>query len=83
MTFLAPAVRWPLAFSASVKRPVDSMTMSTPNLAHGSSAGVLAETTWISAPLTMSTSSSALSAEDFLEPTVPVKRPCAVSYFRR
>ena len=26
MTFLAPAARWPLAFSASVKRPVDSMT---------------------------------------------------------
>ena len=26
MTFLAPAVRWPLAFSESVNRPVDSMT---------------------------------------------------------
>ena len=26
MTFLAPAARCPLAFSASVKRPVDSIT---------------------------------------------------------
>jgi len=26
MTFLAPAAMCPLAFSASVKRPVDSMT---------------------------------------------------------
>ncbi len=26
MTFLAPAARCPLAFSASVNRPVDSMT---------------------------------------------------------
>ncbi len=26
MTFLAPAARWPLAFSESVKRPVDSIT---------------------------------------------------------
>ena len=25
ITFLAPAVMWPLAFSASVKRPVDSI----------------------------------------------------------
>ncbi len=31
MTFLAPAVMWPLAFSASVKRPVDSITTSTPS----------------------------------------------------
>ena len=26
MTFFAPAVMWPLAFSASVNRPVHSMT---------------------------------------------------------
>ena len=29
MTFLAPASMWALAASASVKKPVDSMTMST------------------------------------------------------
>jgi hypothetical protein len=69
MTFLAPAVMWPRAFSASVKRPVDSMTRSTPNLAQGSSAGVLALTTWMSLPLTTRTSSSALSAADFFELT--------------
>src|SRR6185295_1781975 len=44
MTFFAPAVRWPLAFSASVKRPVDSITSWTPRAAQGSSAGDLAET---------------------------------------
>jgi len=31
-TFLAPAVMWARALSASVKRPVDSMTMSTPEV---------------------------------------------------
>ena len=31
MTFFAPAAMWPLAFSASVNRPVDSITMSTPS----------------------------------------------------
>ncbi len=83
MTFLAPAVMWPLAFSASVKRPVDSMTSSTPELAHGSSAGVLALTTLMSLPLTTRTSSSALSGEDFFEPTVPAKRPWVESYLSR
>src|SRR5689334_15924581 len=39
MTFLAPAVRWALAFSASVKRPVDSITYSTPSDFQGSWAG--------------------------------------------
>ncbi len=29
-TFFAPPTRWPLAFSASVKSPVDSITTSTP-----------------------------------------------------
>ena len=33
MTFLAPASMWARAFSASVKRPVDSRTMSTPEVA--------------------------------------------------
>jgi hypothetical protein len=59
MTFLAPAVMWPLAFSTSVNRPVDSITSSTPSAFHGSSAGDLALTTLISLPLTMSTSSPA------------------------
>ena len=41
MTFFAPAVMWPSAFSSSVNRPVDSMTYSTPSSFHGSSAGPL------------------------------------------
>ena len=84
MTFFAPAVRWPLAFSASVNRPVDSITRcDAEGFAHGSSAGVLALTTWMSLPLTTRTSSSALSGEDFLDETVPLNRPCVESYFSR
>ena len=83
MTFLAPAAMWPLAFSASVKRPVDSITSCTPKAAQGSSAGDLADTTLISLPSTTSTSSSALSAADFLLLTVPLKGPWMESYFSR
>ena len=43
MTFLAPASMWARALSASVNRPVDSITMSTPRSPHGSWAGSL---TW-------------------------------------
>ena len=43
MTFFAPAVMCAAAFSASVNRPVDSRTMSTPRSPHGSVAGSL---TW-------------------------------------
>src|SRR4029078_13444874 len=43
MTFLAPAVRWPLAFSASVKRPVDSITSWTPRADQGIYDGVMLE----------------------------------------
>ena len=35
-TFLAPALMWASALVASVKKPVDSMTMSTPRSAQGS-----------------------------------------------
>ena len=38
-TLLAPASRCPSAFSASVKSPVDSMTMSTPRSPQGRPAG--------------------------------------------
>ena len=40
ITFFAPALRWARALSASVKRPVDSRTMSTPRSPHGSAAGI-------------------------------------------
>jgi hypothetical protein len=39
ITFLAPACRCASALSASVNRPVDSSTMSTPRSPHGSLAG--------------------------------------------
>ena len=39
MTFLAPPSMWALALVASVKKPVDSMTMSAPTLAQSSLAG--------------------------------------------
>ena len=41
ITFLAPPSRWALALVASVKKPVDSMTTSTPRSPHGSCAGSL------------------------------------------
>ena len=39
MTFLAPAVMCAFALDASVKNPVDSMTMSAPSAAQGRFAG--------------------------------------------
>ena len=39
MTFLAPPSTWALALVASVKKPVDSMTMSAPTLAQSSFEG--------------------------------------------
>src|SRR3989344_9199504 len=50
MTFLAPAAMCALAFSAAVKRPVDSMTISTPSAFHGSLAGSRSAMTLISLP---------------------------------
>ena len=41
MTFLAPAWMCAAAFSASVNRPVDSSTMSTPRSPQGRVAGSL------------------------------------------
>src|SRR5690242_1909936 len=84
MTFLAPAVRWPLAFSASVKRPVDSITYSTPSCFHGSAAGPsLTARHLILWPLTTRVSSSAADADDFSLETVPPNRPWVESYLSR
>ena len=82
MTFLAPAVMWPSALAFSVKRPVDSITISTPMAFQGSSAGVLALTTLISLPLTTRMSGS-LSGADFFASTVPLNLPWIESYLRR
>ena len=50
ITFFAPAVMCAPALSASVKRPVDSRTMSTPRSPHGSVAGSFSLRTLISRP---------------------------------
>ena len=48
MTFLAPPASTCLRASAAlVKKPVDSMTMSTPRSSHGSAAGSRSDSTFI------------------------------------
>ncbi len=49
-TFLAPPARWALALSASVKKPVDSMTISAPRSPQGSLAGSRSASTFSSSP---------------------------------
>ena len=67
MTFLAPAARWPLAFSTSVNRPVDSMTTSTPNCFQGNCDGVFgADDLHLLAVDDEHIVAPALSAADFL-----------------
>jgi hypothetical protein len=75
MTFFAPASMCALALSASVKRPVDSMTYSTPRLRHGSSAGFLTASTLMERPATLMVSPSAATSSSRL--------PRMESYFRR
>ena len=52
ITFLAPASTCLRAASALVKKPVDSMTTSTPRSAHGSAPGSRSESALISLPST-------------------------------
>ena len=75
MTFLAPAVMWALAFSASVKRPVDSMTYSTSSDFQGSWAGSFMARTLTVRPATRMVSPSAVTSSERL--------PRMESYFRR
>ena len=60
MTFLTPKDKWLEACLASVKKPVDSMTISTPALSHGIFAGSRSEKTVIFSPL-MTKDPSAIS----------------------
>jgi hypothetical protein len=52
MTFFAPPFRWAEAFSLVVKKPVHSITTSTPSSPHGSSAGLRLASTRMRSPLT-------------------------------
>ena len=75
MTFLAPAVMCAFALVASVKKPVDSMTMSAPSSAQGRFAGSRSASARIFLPSTMMFSSS--------KSTGLPKRPSVVSYLSR
>ena len=82
MTFFAPAARWPLAFSKSVKSPVDSMTYSTPSAFHGSWLGSLvARMHFTSSPPTTSTSLPSAWGLLFFVASECLKRPWTESYF--
>src|SRR5205807_2977624 len=84
MTLRAPAWRWPRAFSASVNRPVDSITYSTPSCFHGSAAGPsLTARHLIRWPLTINTSSSTDADDDFSVATSPRNRPWVESYLSK
>jgi len=74
-TFLAPACKWSPAFSWEVKNPVHSNTISTPNSAHGKSAGFLSAVTFISCPLTTKAPS--------LTSISPLNLPWAESYLNK
>ena len=71
ITFFAPPSRWAPAAALLVKRPVLSMTTSTPSSPHGSFAGSRSASTRMRSPLTTIAPSSTS--------TVPGKRPCTVS----
>ena len=59
MTFLAPPSMWAWALVASVKMPVDSMTMSAPTSPHAMAAGSRSAKTLIVVPPTVMASSVA------------------------
>ena len=63
MTFFAPAARWAEAAAFPVKKPVDSMTTSTPSSSHGRSAGSRSDSTERHWPSTV--------IADFVALTVP------------
>src|SRR5262245_11924309 len=75
MTFSAPASMCLSAFSRSVNRPVDSITIWAPSSFQGSSAGSLTASTRSRSPSTVIPSSYV--------PTSPSNRPSTESYFRR
>src|SRR3954452_11651491 len=75
MTLFAPASRCFCAPARSVKKPVDSITTSTPRSPHGSVAGSRSASPFNSLPFTFSDPASTS--------TSPSKRPSTESYRRR
>ena len=82
MTFFAPAARWPLAFSMSVKRPVHSSTYSAPSSFQGSWLGSFAAMMhFTSSPPTTRTSLASADGLLFFVESACLKRPWTESYF--
>src|SRR5690606_21659239 len=77
MTFLAPPAMCLAASAALVKRPVDSMTMSTPSSPHGRAAGSRSAKTLMSLPPTVMTSPSCETSAPRGPPTESYLRRCA------
>ncbi len=75
ITFLAPASRWALALLASVKKPVDSTTTSTPSSPQGRLPGSRSCSTFSGLPSTIMPSS--------VTSILSKARPCTESYFKR
>mmetsp|Transcript_53638 Transcript_53638/g.131438 ORF Transcript_53638/g.131438 Transcript_53638/m.131438 type:complete len:271 (+) Transcript_53638:149-961(+) len=75
ITFLAPPLRCALAFSMTVKMPVDSITTSAPTSPHLMSSGLRSANTVMALPFTTSLPSFAS--------TVPANLPCVESCFTR
>src|SRR3954453_8872903 len=71
-TFLAPPAMCLAAFSRSVKKPVDSMTTSTPRSPHGNAAGSRSASTFSGLPSTSMASAPAS--------TVPLYGPRSEAY---
>ena len=75
MTFFAPASRWLRASGPLVKRPVDSITMSTPRSFQGSLAGSRSASTLTDWPPTLMESPEMDTSSGSV--------PSTVSYFSR
>ncbi|ODT40797.1 MAG: hypothetical protein ABS62_09645 [Microbacterium sp. SCN 70-200] len=89
MTFLAPPAMCLPASAAFVKRPVDSMTMSTPRSPQGRFAGSRSSKTLMALPLTVMESASYETSasrrpptESYLRRSHPAREPRGGSYVR-
>ena len=81
ITFLAPAAKWPFAFSESVNKPVDSITYSTPSSFQGSCEGsFVAAIHFVLKPLTTKTSSTSTAAPLFSVERFAFNLPWTESY---
>ena len=78
MTMGAPASKWAAALSRSVKKPVDSITTSTPSAAHGRSFGSRCCNTLSTLPSMEMPSSTALMSFGNTPSTESYFNKCAI-----